>query len=78
MNYEKMFPLVKNIGQIWQEIQNYEQEFDYLKGNYVEHFDDLSDKDLQKTLSKISNCEAQIKYQKNQFWNTIKQINELI
>ena len=78
MDYEKLNLLSNNLREFLNEIENYNQEYEILRTEYETRFDEFTSIDLQKNLTKISNCEAQIEFNKTQFRQTIKQINELI
>ena len=76
MNYEKIEQLTSNLRIILNLIRDYNQELDKLICEYEKRFND--DKKFDKILTKISNCEAQIEFNKEQYKQTINQINELL
>ena len=76
MNYEKIEQLTSNLRIILNLIRDYNQELELLIIEYDKRFND--DKKFDNILTKISNCEAQIEFNKNQYKQTINQINELL
>lgn len=76
MNYEKLEQLTSNLRIILNLIRDYNQELELLIIEYKKRFND--DKKFDKILTKISNCEAQIKFNEEQYKQTINQINELL
>lgn len=76
MNYEKLEQLTSNLRIILNLIRDYNEQLDILILDYEKRFND--DKKFDKILTQISNCEAQIKFNIDQFKQTINQINELL
>lgn len=78
MNYEKIEQLTSNLRIILNKIRDYKQQFDLLDRAYQTRFNSMKQDELTQILTKISNCEAQIKFNENQYKQTINQINELL
>ena len=78
MNYEKIEQLTSNLRIILNLIRDYKEQFNLLNRAYQTRFDSMKQDELTQILTKITNCEAQIKHNENQYRQTIKQINELI
>lgn len=75
MDYAKIENLTTNLRIILNLIRDYKEQHSRLVGDYEQSF--ISEQ-TQRILTKITNCEAQIKHNENQYRQTIKQINELI
>lgn len=78
MNYEKLEQLTSNLRIILNLIRDYNQQFEILNAAYQRRFESMRQNELTQILTKLSNCEAQIKFNEDQYKQTINQINELL
>lgn len=75
MNYQLLEDLTTNLRQILNLIRDYKEQIIYLQDKWAMCQDTQNSKLF---LTQITNCEAQIKHNINQYKQTIKQINELL
>lgn len=75
MNYQLIEDLTTNLRQILNLIRDYNEQIIYLQEKWAQTQDTHNSNLI---LTQITNCEAQINFNKKQYKQTINQINELL